>query len=69
MQEEYDFSKGRKNPYVKTLKQPVTIDIDNDTLQFFQRQSENSGIPYQTLINLYLSDCAMQNKQLHIEWK
>lgn len=69
MREEYDFSKGRKNPYIKTLKQPVTIDIDNDTVQFFQRQSENLGIPYQTLINLYLSDCAMQNKQLHIEWK
>ena len=69
MQEEYDFSKGRKNPYVKTLKQPVTIDIDNDTLQFFQRQSENSLIHYQKFINLYLSDCAMQNKQLHIEWK
>lgn len=68
MREEYDFSKGRKNPYQKRTKKQITINIDNDTINFFKEQSENSGIPYQTLINLYLSDCAKQKKQLQITW-
>lgn len=62
MQEEYNFSNGRKNPYAKKLKQQITIKIDYDTIEYFKEQSEDSGIPYQTLINLYLSDCAKQKK-------
>ncbi len=71
MREEYDFSKteARRNPYAKKLKKQITINIDNDTIDFFKEQSEESGIPYQTLINLYLSDCAKQKKQLYLSWK
>ena len=56
MREEYDFSNARKNPYTKKLKKQITINIDSDTIQFFKDMSSSSGIPYQTLINLYLSD-------------
>jgi len=69
MREEYDFSNARKNPYAKRLKRQVTINLDSDTIDYFKKQSANSGIPYQTLINLYLSDCAMQKKQLQTSWK
>lgn len=58
-----------KNPYSKRLKKQVTIKIDQDTIDFFKAQSEKSGIPYQTLINLYLSDCARQKKQLQMSWE
>lgn len=68
MKEEYDFSKARKNPYSNKLKKQITINIDTDTIDYFKSQSAFSGIPYQTLINLYLSDCAEQKKQLQINW-
>ena len=68
MREEYDFSKARKNPYAKKLKKQITINIDVDTIEYFKTQSETSGIPYQTLMNLYLSDCAAQKKQLQLTW-
>lgn len=71
MRDEYDIENlnPRKNPYSKRLKKQVTINIDCDTIDFFKAQSENSGIPYQTLINLYLSDYAKQKKQLQMSWK
>ena len=69
MKAEYDFSKAKKNPYAKKLKKQITINIDLDTIDYFKTQSENSGIPYQTLINLYLSDCATNKKQLQLSWK
>lgn len=71
MRDEYDFSKteARRNPYAKKLKKQITINIDNETINYFKGQSEESGIPYQTLINLYLSDCAKQKKQLNMTWK
>ena len=65
MREEYDFSNARKNPYIKKLKQQITINLDNDVIDYFKEQSSESGIPYQTLINLYLSDCAAQKRQLN----
>ena len=68
MKTEYDFSKARKNPYAKKLKKQITINIDGDTIEYFKGQSETSGIPYQTLINLYLADCAASKKQLKISW-
>ncbi len=68
MKEEYDFSKARKNPYADKLKKQITINIDTDTIDYFKAQAKFSGIPYQTLINLYLSDCAAQKKQLQISW-
>ena len=69
MREEYDFSNGRKNPYAKRLKKQITINIDSDTIDYFKGQSEDRGIPYQTLINLYLSDCASNNRRLQTTWK
>lgn len=71
MREEYDIKNlnPRKNPYTKKLKKQITINIDNDTIDFFKGRSEETGIPYQTLINLYLTDCAKQKKQLNISWK
>ncbi len=69
MRDEYDFSEAKRNPYAKKLKKQITINIDNDTIDFFKGQSEEVGIPYQTLINLYLSDCAKQKKKLHTSWK
>ena len=68
MKEEYDFSKAQKNPYANKLKKQITINIDTDTIDYFKNQSDSSGIPYQTLINLYLSDCAAQKKQLQLTW-
>lgn len=71
MREEYDIENlnPRKNPYSKRLKRQITINIDSDTVEFFKEQSEESGIPYQTLINLYLSDCAKNKKHLQLSWE
>lgn len=71
MREHYDFSKmkGKKNPYAKRLKQPVTMRLDKDTVSYFKSMAEESGIPYQTLINLYLRDCAASKKKLAMEWR
>lgn len=61
--------KGKKNPYIKYLKQPVTMRLDKDSIDYFKALSEESGIPYQTLINLYLRDCAANEKKLDLSWK
>lgn len=68
LKEEYDFSNAIKNPYAKKLKKQITINIDIDTIEYFKNQSDISGIPYQILINLYLTDCAANKKQLQISW-
>ena len=70
MKSHYDFSKmkGRKNPYIKYLKQPVTMNVDRDTVEYFKSLAEESGILYQTLINLYLRDCADKARKLNVEW-
>ncbi|GHU43720.1 antitoxin [Clostridia bacterium] len=69
MREEYDFSQSQKNPYAKRLKKQITINLDSDTIDYFKTQSKKTGIPYQTLINLYLFDCATHNRQLQMTWK
>ena len=71
MREHYDFSKmkGKKNPYIKHLKQPVTMRLDKDSIEYFKTLSDESGIPYQTLINLYLRDCALHKRKLNMQWK
>ncbi len=69
MKEEYDFTDGIKNPYAKRLHKKITINIDAAALDYFKEQSSISGIPYQTLINLYLRDCADSRKQLEVSWK
>ncbi len=68
MREEYDFSNARPNPYVKKLKTQVTINLDTATVEYFKSQAMSSGIPYQTLINLYLKDCVQNNRQLRVSW-
>ena len=69
MRKQYDFSKAKRNPYARHLKQQVTIRLDKSTVEYFKRLSEEDGIPYQTLINLYLRDCAATGRKLSIEWK
>jgi uncharacterized protein (DUF4415 family) len=70
MRKEYDFSKmkGRKNPYAKRLKKQITIRIGTDIIDYFKRMSEETGIPYQSLINLYLRDCAEHHRKLSLQW-
>ena len=68
MRAEYDFSKGIKNPYIRKTKKQITINLDIDTINYFKSQAKETGIPYQTLINLFLSDCATQRKQLQTTW-
>ena len=70
MRKEYDFSKmkGRKNPYASRLKKQVTIRMGIDVINHFKRMSEETGIPYQNLINLYLSDCVRSNRKISIKW-
>ena len=69
MRAEYDFSKARKNPYAKRLKRRVTIRLDEPTVEYFKVLAEETGIPYQTLINLYLRDCAESKRELNLEWR
>ena len=69
MREEYDFSNGRKNPYAAQLKKQITIRLDEDSINYFKSVSEEVGIPYQSLINLYLRDCAATHKKLNLSWK
>ena len=68
MRNEYDFSNAKKNPYAKVLKKQITINLDNDIVDYFKEQSSRSGIPYQTLINLYLQDCVKNQRKLNIGW-
>jgi len=71
MRAHYDFSKmrGRRNPYVKLLKQAVTIRLDRDTVEYFKTLAETTGLPYQSLINLYLRDCAVHRRKLSFRWR
>ena len=71
MREEYDIRKlnPRKNPYSNRIKKQVTINLDGTVIDYFKNMSEKSGIPYQTLINLYLSDCVESKRELRISWK
>ena len=66
MRTHYDFSKmkGEKNPYIKLLKQPITIRLDRDTVSYFKTLAIELGVPYQNLINLYLRDCATSHRRL-----
>lgn len=69
MREEYDFSKARKNPYASQLKKQITIRLDEEAIDYFKEISEEVGIPYQSLINLYLRDCAASRRKLNLSWK
>lgn len=69
MRKQYDFSKGRRNPYANRLKKQVTIRLERATIDYFKSLAEEIGVSYQTLINLYLRDCAAQRKKLSLAWK
>jgi len=69
MREHYDFTNSQPNPYAKKLKKQITIRLDQDVIEYFKQMSEENGIPYQNLINLYLKDCANTHKELKIDWK
>ena len=69
MRKEYDFSKAKKNPYAAQLKKQITIRLDEDAIDYFKATSEKIGIPYQSLINLYLRDCAASHRTLNLSWK
>jgi len=70
MKKEYDLSKmkSRKNPYAKALKKQLTIRVRPDVIDYFKSMSEESGVPYQTLINLYLQDCMAEHRKLNSTW-
>ncbi len=67
MREEYDFNNARKNPFAKKKKQ-ITINVDASTIEYFKALAVQKGIPYQVLINLYLTDCAEKRKDLELSW-
>jgi uncharacterized protein (DUF4415 family) len=71
MKEEYDIIK--ENPqriiYTKELKKQISIKIDQTVIDYFKNLSADNGIPYQTLINMYLSDCVRNKRKIEISWK
>jgi len=68
MRNEYDFSRSRKNPYIKRLKRQITIRLDTAAVDYFKQMGADLGIPYQNLINLFLRDCAQQKRRPLIQW-
>ena len=71
MREEYNIKElnPRKNPYAKRLKKQITINIDGSTIDYFKSMAASKGVPYQTLINLYLRDCADNQRQIQLSWQ
>ena len=69
MRKQYDFSEARRNPYARRLKKSVTIRLDEATIAYFKGLADDTGIPYQTLINLYLRDCAAHGRKLSMQWR
>lgn len=64
MRDEYDFSESRPNPYAGRVRKPVTMNLDVDTVDYFKAEAKRTGIPYQNIINLYLGQCAREQKHL-----
>lgn len=71
MKEEYDLSKmkSRKNPYASKLKKSVTMRLGEDVIRYFKEMAEEKGVPYQSLINLYLRDCVSNHRKIDISWQ
>jgi predicted DNA binding CopG/RHH family protein len=69
VKKEYDFSRAKKNPYTRLLKRQVTIRLDEETVRYFKETAKEAGIPYQTLINLYLRECAASGRKLLLRWR
>ncbi len=69
LEKEFDFNKAVKNPYVKALKKPITINLEESIVDYFKKESDAVGVPYQTLINMYLKDCMINERHLNMTWK
>ena len=71
MESEYDLSKmkSRKNPYASRLKKPVTMRLSEEVIDYFKAMAQESGVPYQSLINLYLRDCVKNDRKIDITWR
>ncbi|OGQ34699.1 MAG: antitoxin [Deltaproteobacteria bacterium RIFCSPHIGHO2_12_FULL_43_9] len=69
MRKSYDFSKSRRNPHIRLLKQQVTIRLEKGVIEYFKRLANETGVAYQVLINLYLKDCARSGKKPLFKWK
>jgi predicted DNA binding CopG/RHH family protein len=69
MRKNYDFSKSVPNPYAQKLKKQITIRLDEETIAYFKAMAEEKDIPYQSLINLYLRDCAQTHRGLKLAWR
>jgi len=67
MRKEYDFTNSRKNPYAKLLKKQISIRLDLKTITYFRKMAIETGVPYQNLMNLYLRECAAQNRRLRFQ--
>lgn len=68
MKKEYDFSQAKRNPYSGQLKKAITIRIDEDSITYFKDMADETGLPYQILMNMYLKDCAENKRKLDIKW-
>ena len=68
MKKEYDFSQAKRNPYSGQLKKTITIRIDEDSITYFKDMADETGLPYQVLMNMYLKDCAKNKRKLDIKW-
>ena len=68
MREEYDFSNSIQNPYAKKVKKQISIKIESDTITYFKDLAIKVGIPYQNLINSYLTDCAVKHVEPQLKW-
>ena len=68
MRKEYDFSKAKPNPYAKLFKRQITIRLDTETIAYFKHLAADQGVPYQSLINLYLKDCVRSHRKLKLKW-
>jgi predicted DNA binding CopG/RHH family protein len=69
MRKEYDFSAARRNPYARRLKRPITLRLEEETIDYFKRLAQQLELPYQSLINLYLRDCATTGRRLRLAWR
>jgi len=68
MREEYDFSNSIQNPYAKKVKKQISIKIESDTITYFKELAVKVGIPYQNLMNSYLTDCAVKHVEPQLKW-
>lgn len=69
MRKEYDFSAAKPNPYARRLKKQITIRLDQVTIDYFKKMAKETDIPYQSLINLYLRECAAHERKLQMVWE